>query len=106
MIANFVRTTMAAIAVDHPRVRSAQTAQSERNPKRQRGKKQLNFNDSPRARKSFGKFLPSWHRYDRCALFVSCVGEREEKHNKSKQSFGGEVLVVDPVPILTIRHKT
>ena len=41
MIANFVRTTMAAIAVDHPRVRSAQTAQSERNSKRQRGKKQL-----------------------------------------------------------------
>jgi hypothetical protein len=41
MIANFLRTTMAAMAVDHPRVRSAQTAQSERNPKRQRGKKQL-----------------------------------------------------------------
>ena len=43
-------------------------------------------------------------RDDRRALSVARVGQREEKHDKRKKPFGGEVLVVDPVPVLTIRH--
>ena len=48
--------------------------------------------------------LPSWHSDDRCALFVSCVGERKEKHDERKKSLGSKVLVIDPIPLLTIRH--
>src|ERR1700751_3869064 len=48
--------------------------------------------------------LTGRNRYDRCTLLFSRVGELEEKHDKSKQSLRGEVFVVDPVPVLTIRH--
>src|SRR5215207_4476204 len=43
-------------------------------------------------------------RNDRRALLLSRVREREEKHDKRKQSLRGEVFVVDPIPVLPIRH--
>jgi hypothetical protein len=52
----------------------------------------------------FQPHLTRRDRYDRRALLVSRVGEREEKHDKRKKALGRKVFVVDPVPVFTIRH--
>ena len=49
--------------------------------------------------------LPGGDRYDRRALLLSGISEREEKHDKRKKSLGRKVLVIDPVPILAIGHR-
>ena len=49
--------------------------------------------------------LPCGDRDDRSTLLVASFGEREKKHDERKKSLGSKIFVVDPVPLLTIRHR-